>query len=91
MTRYQTRVRIMALSFLFAGLGMLLYSGFYLLASIDPDFEGGYYASSILTVNYLLWTIGSVSLLIVGGIALSLQRDITNRKRAILLNGAGKY
>lgn len=91
MTRYRTRLRIMALSFLSVGLGMLLYSCLYLLASIDPNFESGVYASPILTVNYLLWTVGSIFVLVIGGLALSLQRDVTSRKRAVLVNGAGKF
>lgn len=62
----------MALAFLFAGLGMLLYSGFYLLASVDSSFAGGVYASPILTTNYSLWTIGSISVIVLGALALRL-------------------
>ena len=84
--RYKKRLLIIGLIYLLAGLGLLFYSVFFLLASVDKHFENGEYHNTLVMINYILWTIGSMMIMICGFLGLQLQRDISQKRRASRLN-----
>lgn len=60
------------------------------MASLDVAFENGDYDSPLIKANYALWTFSAVSVIVTAGLALSLQKDVTNLRRAKALSVAGK-
>jgi hypothetical protein len=60
------------------------------MASLDVAFEDGDYDSPLIQANYALWTFSAVSVIVTAGLALSLQKDVTNLRRAKALSVAGK-
>lgn len=68
--RYKKRLLVIGIIFLLAGLGLLFYSIYFFLASVDPKFEDGEYHTTLIMVNYILWAVGSMALMFVGGLAL---------------------
>lgn len=60
------------------------------MASLDVAFENGDYDSPLIQTNYALWTFSAVSVIVTAGVALSLQKDVTNLRRAKALSVAGK-
>jgi hypothetical protein len=72
------------------GIGLLFYSFFFLMASLDDNFDRGDYDYPKITINYALLTFSAVSLIVLASFVLTVQKNVTNLRRARMLAIAGK-
>ena len=87
---FAQKFRIIGLLFLCVGLATILYSAFYLLASLDQNFVNGKFDVQGLTANYSFWMASSISMITFGVLTIRLANDPVHQSKAKAVSLYGK-